>query len=159
MPGSMKFFRRLRQRDVNLEIPLGKDGELVKYYEFEDKALNGFESQNLKNKDQSKPQNKLKKIHELQARSLKEVLLIHLPIKQEIDYLTIDVEGQEYKILEFFDFEKYKPSWILTEIWNYSMIQESSSQVERLLKFNGYLPKAKTLNTVFTKESYEQISN
>ncbi|WP_289030340.1 hypothetical protein [uncultured Algoriphagus sp.] len=43
----MKLLNRLRKRDINLEIPLGKDGEEVNYYEFADKALNGFESPKL----------------------------------------------------------------------------------------------------------------
>ncbi|WP_289031889.1 FkbM family methyltransferase [uncultured Algoriphagus sp.] len=149
MPGSMKLFNRLRKRDINLEIPLGKKGETVKYYEFEDKALNRFESPKLQKKDSSKSHNRLIKIHQLQSDSLNSILGKHLPQNQKIDFLSIDVEGQEFWILESFDFEKYQPDWILTEIWNYSMESQSNGKVDSLLKEKGYRPTAKTLNTVF----------
>lgn len=149
MPGSMKLFNQLRKRDINLDMPLGKDGETVSYYEFADKALNGFESQKLKEKDSSKSQNKIIKIHQLKANSLNTILEKHLPKNQKIDFLSIDVEGQEFRILESFDFEKYKPNWILIEIWNYSMESLSNGKVDSLLKNKGYTPAAKTLNTVF----------
>ncbi|WP_287061800.1 FkbM family methyltransferase [Algoriphagus sp.] len=149
MPGSMKLFNRLRKKDINLEIPLGTKGETVKYYEFADKALNGFESSKLQEKNSSKSQNRLSKIHQLQSDSLNSILEQYLPENQKIDFLSIDVEGQEFRILESFDFEKYKPNLILTEIWNYSMESQSNGKVDSLLKQKGYRPIAKTLNTVF----------
>jgi hypothetical protein len=155
MPGSMKLFNRLRKRDINLEIPLGKDGESVDYYEFADKALNGFESPKLMEKDARKPQNKLIKIHQLKSKSLNSILQDYLPEKQIIDFISIDVEGQELRILESFDFEKYQPEWILTEIWDFSMDKNENGEVHSLLKSKGYSPKAKTLNTVFYKKANE----
>lgn len=149
MPGSMRIFNKLRKRDINLEMPLGKDGEKVKYYEFADKALNGFESPKLQEKDSAKSQNRLIKIHQLKSSSLNSIMENYLPKDQKIDFMTIDVEGQEFLILETFDFEKYKPDWILTEIWNYSIESHANGKVDSLLKEKGYRPTAKTLNTVF----------
>lgn len=155
MPGSMKLFEQIRKRDINLEIPLGKDGEIVKYYEFADRALNGFESQKLREKDASKPQNELIKIHQLKSKSLNSILQDYLPEKRKIDFISIDVEGQELRILESFDFEKYEPEWILTEIWDFSIDKIENGEVHFLLKSKGYSPKAKTLNTVFYKKANE----
>jgi hypothetical protein len=155
MPGSMTLFNQLRKRDINLEIPIGEDGAVVRYYEFEDKALNGFESENLKNKDQSKPQNKLKKIHSLSSKSLTTILESNLLNSQEIDFMSIDVEGQEFQILENFDFEKYQPHWIILEIWEYSMENKFNGEVDFLLKSKNYKPVAKTINTIFYQLKYE----
>ena len=155
MPGSMKLFNQLRRRDINLEVPLGMDGEEVNYYEFADKALNGFESPKLMEKDASKTQNKLIKIHQLKSKSLNSILQDYLPEKQIIDFISIDVEGQELRILESFDFEKYQPEWILTEIWDFSMDKNENGEVHALLKSKGYSPKAKTLNTIFYKKANE----
>lgn len=159
MPGSMRLFNKLRKRDINLEFPLGNDGELVNYYEFEDKALNGFESETLKRKDQSKPQNKVKKIHCLKAKSLNSLLENYLPKGQEIDFLTIDVEGQEDLVLKNFDFETFQPKWILAEIWSFSLQDESKNALDSLFKSNGYLPKAKTINTVFYERKKSKIES
>lgn len=149
MPGSMKLFNQLRKRDINLETPLGKDGETVKYYEFADRALNGFESPKLQEKDSSKSQNRLIKIHQLKSSSLNHIMENYLPKDQKIDFMTIDVEGQEFLILESFDFGKYKPDWILAEIWDYSFERNDNGNLDKLLKSYGYQPIAKTLNTIF----------
>lgn len=149
MPGSMKLFNQLRKRDTNLEIPIGKDGEEVRYYEFEDKALNGFESDSLIARNQSKPQNKLKKIHHLKTQSLNSILEAYLPKGQTIDFMSIDVEGQELRILETLEFEKFTPKWILAEVWGYSIGRNMNGVVDSILKSKGYVPQAKTLNTVF----------
>lgn len=149
MPGSMRLFNQLRKRDINLEIPIGKDGEEVRYYEFEDKALNGFESDSLIARDPSKPQNKLKKIHHLKTQSLNSILVSYLPKGQTIDFLSIDVEGQELRILETLEFEKFTPKWILAEVWGYSIRSNINGDVDSFFKKKGYVPQAKTLNTVF----------
>lgn len=152
MPGSMKLFNRLRKRDINLEIPIGREGEVVKYYEFEDKALNGFESDSLLAKDQSKVQNQLRRIHQLKSQSLNSILETYLPKSQTIDFISIDVEGQEFQILESFEFEKYKPSWLLIEIWQLEYLNCQSHPLVNLLISKGYSVKAKCLNTVFLKK-------
>lgn len=143
MPGSMNSFERFRKRDINLEIPLGKDRKLAKYYKFENKALNGFESPKLQVKDSSKPQNKLKKIHHFQTKPLNSILEGHLPEGIIIDFLSIEVEGQELRILKSFDFEKYCPRWILAELWDYSMNSGFENSLDSLLKKKGYSPTAK----------------
>ncbi len=151
MPGSMKLFNQVRKRDVNLEIPLGKEGQIVNYYEFYDKALNGFESQEIKEKHTKKQINGLVKIHQLNCKSLNSILMKYLDKDQKIDFLTIDVEGQEYNILKELEFEKFKPKWILAENWTYSIQELNNDSLDELLKGVGYQPMAKTLNTVFYK--------
>lgn len=157
MPGSMKLFNQLRKRDTNLEIPIGKDGEEVRYYEFEDKALNGFESESLIARNQSKPQNKLKKIHQLKTQSLNSILEAYLPKGQTIDFLSIDIEGQEAKALNLFNFNDFKPAWIVIEMLECNIFNQKMDPVDLLLQSNGYFPRAKTLNTVFYSRSFNCI--
>lgn len=149
MPGSMDIFKKLRPKDINIEIPIGLDGEKIKYYEFEDKALNGFETEYMILKDQSKSQNKIRKIHEMQSRSLNSILDEYLPREKKIDFMSIDVEGNEMRVLSGLNLEKYRPEWILIEIWNFEMKESISNPVDELLRISGYLPTAKTINTVF----------
>lgn len=107
MPGSMKIFKQLRPRDINVECTIGKENELIRFYDFQDKALNAFESEKLKNKDQFKPQNVIKRIHKLKSKSLNSILKSYLPTDQHIDFMNIDVERNEMSIFEGFDFVKY----------------------------------------------------
>jgi len=149
MPGSMEVFKKFRPKDINIETPIGKEDELIRYFEFEDKALNGFETEGLNLKDQLKAQNRLKKIHELKSRSLNSIFAESLPKYQKIYFLSIGVEGSEMEILSGLDLKKYNPDWILIEIWNFEIGEISNNPIDEFLRNEGYRPKAKTINTVF----------
>lgn len=153
MPGSMKLFEKQRKRDINLEIPIWNDGESLNFFVFNDEALNGFENERLKAKDQTKTQNKLVKVIPMQTASLTSILDKHLPKGQKIDFLDIDVEGGEYNVLMGLDFNKYKPKVILVEILDTDIDQVQTHPLGNLLLGNGYLLKAKTLNTFIFQDS------
>lgn len=76
----------------------------------------------------------------------------YLPKGQTIDFLSIDVEGQELNILKSLDFEKYQTSWLLIEIWQLEYLNCQSHPLVNLLISKGYSVKAKSLNTVFFKK-------
>jgi len=42
MPGSMKLFEDIRPRDINLQIPISSKKQILKYYLFNEPALNTF---------------------------------------------------------------------------------------------------------------------
>ena len=48
--------------------------------------------------------------------TLEDILDNYLPKNQEINFLTIDVEGLDFDVLKSNNFEKYKPKMILIEI-------------------------------------------
>lgn len=54
---------------------------------------------------------------------------------KEIDYISIDTEGNEYEILKNFDFNKYKVN-IFTIEHNFN--KKKRYKIQRLLKNNGY---------------------
>lgn len=49
------------------------------------------------------------------------------------DLLVLDVEGNEHAVLRGFDFNRYRPNWILVEV------RQGNSNVLSLLKSNGYI--------------------
>ena len=52
-----------------------------------------------------------------------------------IEYMSVDTEGSEYKILSSFDFEKYRPS-IVTVEHNYT---DSQAKLNQLFASHGYV--------------------
>ena len=54
----------------------------------------------------------------------------------EIDYVSIDTEGSEYKIIKSFDFKKYNVG-IFTIEHNY--IEDKRNKIANLMKEQGYL--------------------
>jgi FkbM family methyltransferase len=65
------------------------------------------------------------------------------------DFVSIDIEGKEYEILETFDFSKFRPKIFCIETWSYAKTQKENNIIELMHK-NNYLTVADTtLNTIF----------
>ena len=114
MPNSMKIFEKYRPRDINLEIPVGKDGEKLVYYIFNEPALNTFDKNRIE-AIVSKSVYTLIREMEIQIRSLKSILDEYLPKGQNIDFMSIDVEGLDFEVLKSNDWKKYRPEILFVE--------------------------------------------
>jgi hypothetical protein len=74
-----------------------------------------------------------------------------------IDFLTIDVEGHELKILQSLNYEKYSPKLILVEdltYWdkNKDFMIFIDSKLYKFLQSKGYIVVAKTWYTILFKK-------
>lgn len=78
-------------------------------------------------------------------------------IKQrEVHLLSIDVEGEDFKVLKGLNLEQYRPGCIVIEIKNYSLSDIYSNEIVRYLKNNNYYLVAKTpLDSFFICEEKE----
>ena len=116
-PGSMKIFNVYRKRDVNLEIPISETEEILKYYLFRapvllPSSLSTFDEKIAKNHaDLYKVKFYTK---ELKTQKLEWVLDKYCPDK-EIDFLSVDTEGFDLKVLKSNNWEKYRPKIIVIE--------------------------------------------
>jgi FkbM family methyltransferase len=109
LPGSMKHFNKVRPKDINVEIPISNEETVLKYYMFECPFYNTFSEELAKNTTE-----KLIGTKELKTQKLSQILdKYHVPA--EIDFLTIDVEGWDLKVLESNNWEKYRPKVIVVE--------------------------------------------
>lgn len=146
MPGSMKAFDRCRPRDINLEIPISDKKQLLTYYAFNESALNGF-SKELSESRNGKGNYYIKFTKKIETIPLNQVLNTYLPKNQQIDFLSIDVEGLDFIVLQSNDFSIYKPSVILIEILNNSLVDIQKNEVTMYLKSFNYSIYAKLINT------------
>ena len=62
-----------------------------------------------------------------------EKILDQQKVNQQIDFLSLDVEGYELKVLKGLNLDKYRPKYILVEIW-----AENKKAMLRYLSNNGY---------------------
>jgi FkbM family methyltransferase len=149
MPGSMKAFNAKRPRDINIETAISNSGQDLKYYIFDEPALNGFSESLSLDRDQNSHFNILEtKI--IKTKKLSEILNEYLPKNQVIDFLSIDVEGLDYEALISNDWLRYKPRVILVEELAQCLDEVlKSSQIREFLKSNGYDLFARTFNTSF----------
>ncbi len=150
MPNSMNIFKAIRPEDINIETPISERPETLTYYEFNEPALNSFcptisQSRNgLKNY-------KIISTKKLQTKTLTEILNNYFPNNcQEIDFMTIDVEGFDLQVLKSNDWNKYRPKMVLVEdLKRASFYKDKKSELDEYMAKCNYELYAKSVNTVF----------
>lgn len=156
MPDSMKPFNAIRPRDINIEKPVSDKKQVLTYYVFNEPALNGF-SKELSEERDGKGKYFIKFTKDIEMATLEEILDNNLPENQEIDFLSIDVEGLDFIVLKSNNFDKYKPKVILIEILGSSLSDIEKNEMSKYLKQFNYSIYAKAVNTViFIKDEFYQ---
>ena len=162
MPDSMIAFNKIRPKDINIEKPVSDKRQVLTYYAFNEPALNGFSKE--LTEERTNADNNYHVIFEkdIETSTLEEILDTNLPKNQEIDFLSIDVEGLDFMVLMSNNFEKYKPKVILVEILGSSLKDINNNEISKYLKKHNYSIYAKAVNTVifisdrFYNERYEK---
>lgn len=155
-PGSMKPFNVFRSRDINIESAISSRTEPIYFSIFNEPALNSFYANNSQG---GNSEYKESKRVELKPRTLKSILDEYLPDGQVIDFLSVDVEGEDINVLKSNDWDKFRPKLIAIEERDFDIQDPEKSKIFTFLKTQGYILKAKTLNTLlFVLDSSEKIS-
>ena len=109
---SIELFDYLRPNDLNYNCAISNKNEFIKlFYQKELSQLSTTE------KDQAETvfQGNIKE-KEIQAFTLDEILNRDKYKNSKIDFLDIDVEGADLKVLESLSFDKFKPKLVCVEI-------------------------------------------
>lgn len=147
MPDSMGLFNKLRHRDINIEKAISDQKETLTYYMFNVPALNSF-SKELSVERNGVENYRIISERKIETSTLEEILDTYLPIGQKIDFLTIDVEGLDYKVLRSNNWEKYRPKVILIEAGQLTCEEALADEISNYLKAKGYYLIAKTLDNL-----------
>ena len=152
MPGSMKLFNKVRNKDINLEIAISNENKELTFFMFNEPALNGF-SERI-SKERSADYKLLNRIS-ITTKKLSEILDKNLPkTVKKIDFMSIDVEGLDLEVLKSNDWEKFRPSIVLVELLNLNGINEDP--ITLYLKEVGYKFYAKSHFTNFFVDNRRQ---
>ena len=127
--------KKKRKRDININVGISDKKEILKFYSFNEGALNTF---NLKKKNQLKLNYKLKKTERIQCKKLSEVLDGCLKKDIKIDLLTIDTEGYDLKVLKSNNWNKYLPDYIIVEISSSALDEIMKDSITKFLKKRCY---------------------
>ncbi len=150
MPGSMEIFKLIRPDDINLEIAVSDTNEEMTFYVFEETALNTFCKELAEEYINIGYKLNLTKI--IQTQTLADVLDRYLPKNQTINFLNIDVEELDYKVLKSNNWQKYDPGVVLIEELERNFEQLDDSKIVCFMKSQGYTLNCKTVNTlIFSK--------
>ena len=137
MPGSMIKFNKIRPKDINIECGVGLKNDQLTFYQFNETALNTFSKKEAlsKNKDGYK----IIKSNFLQVESLENLLDKYMPRNTKIDFLNIDVEGMDLKILSQLIPNKLHPQLISVETHNVDGSKSNEcDKIHELLKNSNY---------------------
>ncbi len=149
-PGSMLLFNRLRKRDINIETAVSDSETELTYYMFNDTALNTFDRERaeviIKETNYKLTSKKI-----IKTSRLENILDHNVTLKQSIDFMNIDVEGLDLKVLKSNNWNKYKPKYILVESLEKDSSDIYKDPISLFLSNSGYRPFACTFNTLFYK--------
>ncbi|EQB39812.1 hypothetical protein M947_04345 [Sulfurimonas hongkongensis] len=147
MPDSMRAFNKIRPRDINIEKPISDKKQILTYHAFNEPALNGFLKE-LSEQREAKESYFVQFTKEIETSTLEDILDSKLPKGQQIDFLSIDVEGMDFMVLKSNNFEKYQPKVILIEVLGSSLSDLENNKISKFLKEKNYSIYAKAVNTV-----------
>jgi FkbM family methyltransferase len=154
-PNSIEEFNKERKRDINIESGISDQyGELEYYYFGKTSTMNTFDK-NLAEEFTKKYDLKIEEIKKVKVQPINAILDEYISKGQHIDFITIDVEGFEMKILQSLDFSKYSPEYFLLEDLNFAskgfkLMQKSA--LYRFLKEKGYMAVGTTSLTILFKK-------
>ena len=147
MPGSMRDFKNSRARDSNIEIGIGEKSTDSDFYVFNEPALNTFDASLAKARCTDNWH--IVNVQKVRIEPLSKLLDEHVASGQEIDFLSVDVEGLDLSVLASNDWHKYRPLVVLAETFGKSLDDMASDPVYKYMKSVGYELYAKTVNTSF----------
>ncbi len=148
MPGGMKAFHRSRPSDINLEAAVSDSAEELTYFIFNETALNTFDPDLAAQRNGKQGYYIVRQIP-IRTQRLEKILEEYLPAGTKIDFLTIDVEGFDLKVLRSNDFNRFRPTVVLVEditVTNWRQINDSATT--QCLRAHGYEPFANTMRTI-----------
>tara|TARA_B100001758_G_C18304170_1_gene554107 strand:- start:9 stop:674 length:666 start_codon:yes stop_codon:yes gene_type:complete len=135
---SIDLFNVVRKNDLNILACLSdKEEEVVVYFDNKFSALNSIYTKNL-DKFGIKDFKKIK---------VKTKIFSNL-VKDNFDFLNIDCEGNDYKILRSIDLKKYNPKLICIEV---NSPEDKKSIFDYLNTYNYELIEVKDLSYIFKK--------
>ena len=149
IPGIKKSFDTERPRDINLEMAVSDEHATLNYYNFKEKALNTF-SEPLARQYQAANWD-MESVIPVETFTLAQILDQYCPSGRKIDFMTIDVENLEMKVLGSNNWERYKPEVLVIEVLDCPADQVTDTEIYRFLHAKGYQFVAKTFNTCFFK--------
>lgn len=149
-PDFIPFFKQLRPGDTNLNVGISDKEESLNYYVFDEPGVNTF-STDRKLYLTTKTHFKLIKTLKIKCFPLRKILNDNLSENQEIDFMSIDTEGFDLKILKSNDWSKFIPKYVLVEEHHKPIKELINSEITQFLNEKGYSFYYRTYNTSFFK--------
>ena len=148
-PSLFSEFKKKRPSDINLNCGVGVSSGVADFFIMSTSTLNTF-SRLEAERYESYGKQKIVNTVSMELRTINSI------INQFFDncpnFVSLDVEGLDYMILNVFDFVKYRPEVFCLETLSYTEdnSERKISEIIDLMHANGYMTYADTyINTIF----------
>lgn len=153
---AIKKFIKERNKDINVFAAISEEEEVISYFEVTgSKSMNSFSKDFIGSQDVTS----IKSEKFLKTRKLSAVLDEYLPSGQKIDFISIDVEGFELKVLRSNNWLKYRPDIILLESFDKMTNLNFDQEVVKYLNNKEYSIISKTPNGIFFIENNQRLNS
>ena len=123
---SIDLFNYLRPKDLNLQTAVSdKDGEITFYFQKDFSQLNTTDKDIAKEHFHNNFRERI-----IKCKTIENILDNSKYNNKKIDFLNIDVEGAEMKVLSTLKFEIYNPTAICIEILGYRSMDLKSRETQ-----------------------------
>jgi FkbM family methyltransferase len=152
---AIKAFKKIRPKDINLNIAISNTNNPCNYYKFKEPALNTTDI-NIVKMRKRQGFNCIENII-IPTQTLNQVLSEYCKKNSVIDVLKIDVEGKELDVLKSNNWRKFIPKVIICELINVDLEKIAKNSVYKFLKSKNYLLYCKLLqNGIFFHKSFSK---
>jgi FkbM family methyltransferase len=136
-PKAIDLFNIERQEDTNVLIGVGREAGRATVYLFNDGAVNTM-SQDLAKAYTKIEGRRIISEQEVPILPLSSILEAYVPSGVEIDFMSIDVEGLDFAVLQSNNWEKFRPRALIVEIQGATFENAADSDVASYLRDKGY---------------------
>jgi FkbM family methyltransferase len=142
----LKAFNSDRPKDINLQLGVSDAASILKYYYFDEPALNTFDSSIVKSR-LADTQYKVIKTKDVAVERLDKILNEHLSVAA-IDFLSVDVEGFDLAVLRSNNWHLFRPKCVLAEALNMTLDEAMKGDLVLFMLAQDYVLFARTYNTL-----------
>jgi FkbM family methyltransferase len=136
-PETIEKFNEQRPADINLNIGISSENISLKYYMFNNPAVNSFSTAHVEMWRKQRGFKVIKEI-EVQTTTLFEIAKSHKLNEIKVDMMNVDVEGLGVDVIQSNDWDFFRPKLIVLEIDNIYSSDFSNNESIQYLKSVGY---------------------
>lgn len=133
-PAAHALFEQHRPEDTNISCLVSDEAATYAFDIYNEPALNSAVAAR---RDNLGAHYHVKQTITLQARTLASILADALPPATEIDFLSVDVEGFDLKVLASNDWARHRPRYVVVEAF-IDLAARRKNPVQEFLALHGY---------------------
>lgn len=153
-PKCIEKFNLVRKRDINVCALVGNSNKNEKFYIFDPETLSTMSEK--QKRLYLKTGYKLKKAITIPCISLSSLFKQKLS-SVDIDFLSVDVEGNELNVLKSNDWKTYRPKFVIIEVTQHNPAIKNTKPFDKFFKKNNYTKFSETLiNAIYISDEYKK---